>query len=112
MTVIDVDSHFFEPFDWLDKTDPELAAEIPEVDELTLVLTTAFGEVLAALPPQNRPNPGDAKPQPQGGAPTAGEKKEQETKETTANKSAKREIVRIRRSVAAGRRAVWRRTSR
>lgn len=57
MTVIDVDAHFFEPFDWLDKTDPELAAEIPEVDELTLVLTTAFGEVLAALPPQNRPNP-------------------------------------------------------
>lgn len=57
MPVIDVDSHFYEPFDWLEKTDPELVAELPQVDKLTLVVTTAFGEVLSGLPPQHRPNP-------------------------------------------------------
>jgi predicted TIM-barrel fold metal-dependent hydrolase len=57
MTVIDVDAHYFEPFDWLEKTDPDLAAELPQTDKLTLILTTAFGEVLSALPPQYRPNP-------------------------------------------------------
>jgi predicted TIM-barrel fold metal-dependent hydrolase len=56
MTVIDVDSHFFEPLDWLSEF-PELRREVPETDKLTLILTTAFGEVLASLPPQYRPNP-------------------------------------------------------
>ena len=56
MTVIDVDSHFFEPLDWLSEF-PELRREVPETDKLTLILTTAFGEVLSSLPPNLRPNP-------------------------------------------------------
>lgn len=55
MTVIDVDSHFFEPLDWLSQY-PEIRREVPETDKLTTILTTAFGEVLSSLPPQYRPN--------------------------------------------------------
>lgn len=57
MTVIDVDSHFYEPFDWLDTTDAELLDALPKVDKATLVATTAFGEVLSGLPPEYRPDP-------------------------------------------------------
>ena len=57
MTIIDIDSHFYEPFEWLSDTDPELAAELPTVDKVTLVVTTAFGEVMSTLPPQYRPDP-------------------------------------------------------
>ena len=56
MTVIDVDSHYYEPFEWLTETDPELAAMLPQIDKITLVVTTAFGEVLSTLPPHLRPN--------------------------------------------------------
>lgn len=57
LTIIDIDAHFYEPFDWLETTDPELAALIPAKDNLTLVLTTAFGEVMSTLPNEVRPNP-------------------------------------------------------
>lgn len=57
MTVIDVDSHYYEPFEWLTDTDPKLAAELPPTDKVTLVLTTAFGEVLSTLPPEFKPDP-------------------------------------------------------
>jgi predicted TIM-barrel fold metal-dependent hydrolase len=50
MTVIDIDSHFFEPFDWYEKRFPELAAEVPPLDDLTLLATTGFGDVLGSLP--------------------------------------------------------------
>src|SRR5687767_13712042 len=52
MTVIDVDRHYYEPFEWLTDTDPELAATLPPIDKVTLVVTTAFGEVLSTLPPE------------------------------------------------------------
>jgi predicted TIM-barrel fold metal-dependent hydrolase len=57
MPVIDVDSHYYEPFDWLERTAPDVAAEVPKVDKVTLVLTTAFGEVLSTLPPEVKPDP-------------------------------------------------------
>lgn len=71
MRVIDIDSHYFEPFEWLEETDPTLVAELPQIDKLTLVLTTAFGEVLSTLPPQFKPDPYDRIPKgllPEGGA--------------------------------------------
>ena len=55
MPVIDVDSHFYEPFDWLESVDPELAAEVPRGDPLDVALSTAFGEVLSTLPDAVRP---------------------------------------------------------
>jgi uncharacterized protein len=57
MTIIDVDSHFYEPFDWLEQTDPKLAAEIPPVDITTLLTTSIAGDLLASLPPELRPDP-------------------------------------------------------
>lgn len=50
MTVIDVDSHFFEPLDWYETRFPELAAEIPPLDPATVLATTGFGDVLGSLP--------------------------------------------------------------
>ena len=32
MRVIDVDAHFYEPFDWLEQQAPELAALLPRLD--------------------------------------------------------------------------------
>ncbi|HUR78270.1 MAG TPA: amidohydrolase family protein [Acidimicrobiales bacterium] len=57
MPVIDVDSHYYEPFSWLADTDAALAAELPDIDKVTLVITTAFGEVLSTLPPELKPDP-------------------------------------------------------
>ena len=34
MRVIDVDSHYFEPPDWLASVDPKLAAELPAEDTI------------------------------------------------------------------------------
>jgi len=48
--VIDIDSHFFEPFDWCQQRFPELAAELPPLDDVTLLATTGFGDVLGSLP--------------------------------------------------------------
>ncbi len=50
MTVIDIDSHFFEPFDWYETRFPELAAEVPPLDDVTVLATTGFGDVLGSLP--------------------------------------------------------------
>lgn len=55
MAVIDVDSHFYEPLDWLETRFPELAAELPRLDPVTLVATTAFGDIISTLPSGVRP---------------------------------------------------------
>lgn len=55
--VIDVDTHYYEPFSWLADTDPQLAAALPPTDKVTLVVTTAFGEVLSTRPPELKPDP-------------------------------------------------------
>jgi hypothetical protein len=57
MKIIDVDSHFYEPVDWLEQTDPKLAAEIPKIDIVTLMTTSIAGDLLASLPPELRPDP-------------------------------------------------------
>lgn len=52
--IVDVDAHFFEPFTWLEETDPHLAArlaaELPPMGFGEVV----FGEVLAELPPEDQ----------------------------------------------------------
>ena len=49
MTVVDVDAHVFEPFTWLEDTNPALQAEIGLPPSL---MDTFFGELLAAVPPE------------------------------------------------------------
>lgn len=57
MKVIDVDSHFYEPVDWLEQTDADLAARIPQADIVTLLTTSIAGDLMASLPPEQRPDP-------------------------------------------------------
>ena len=63
MTVIDVDSHFMQPFDWYLDARPDLAARLPEPDMLELLGEALFGDLLANLPPNLRPNPMDLIPE-------------------------------------------------
>ena len=54
MTVIDADSHFIEPLDWLAQTDAGLAAELAERAPLGLG-EQLLGEILGSLPEEDRP---------------------------------------------------------
>ncbi len=55
MRVIDVDSHFLEPPDWLDQVDPELAAQIPASDPIDRVVRGVVGDLLDVVPTSQRP---------------------------------------------------------
>lgn len=54
MRVIDADSHFMEPFDWLHQVSPALAAELPIADVLENMGSAVMGEPLASLPEEQR----------------------------------------------------------
>ena len=57
MRVIDVDSHFMEPVDWLEQIDPTLAKLIPPSDEsfIERVVQGVVGDLLEAIPRKQRP---------------------------------------------------------
>jgi predicted TIM-barrel fold metal-dependent hydrolase len=57
MRVIDVDSHFMEPVDWLEQIDPALAKLIPPSDEsfIERVVQGVVGDLLEAIPRKQRP---------------------------------------------------------
>jgi predicted TIM-barrel fold metal-dependent hydrolase len=57
MRVIDVDSHFMEPVDWLERIDPTLAKQIPPSDEsfIERVVQGVVGDLLEAIPRKQRP---------------------------------------------------------
>jgi predicted TIM-barrel fold metal-dependent hydrolase len=55
MRVIDADSHFIEPLDWIQQADPELAAEVPDALSVSEFAEVIFGELLATLPDDQRP---------------------------------------------------------
>ncbi len=57
MRVIDVDSHFMEPTDWLEQVDPVLAKEIPPSDEsfIERVVQGVVGDLIEAIPRKQRP---------------------------------------------------------
>lgn len=57
MRVIDVDSHFMEPVDWLEQIDPALAKEIPPSDEsfIERVVQGVVGDLIEAIPRKQRP---------------------------------------------------------
>lgn len=57
MRVIDVDSHFMEPLDWLDQVDPTLAKQIPPSEEsfIERVVQGVVGDLLEAIPRKQRP---------------------------------------------------------
>jgi len=57
MRVIDVDSHFMEPLDWLEQVDPTLAREIPPSEEsfIERVVQGVVGDLIEAIPRKQRP---------------------------------------------------------
>jgi len=55
MRVIDVDSHFMEPLDWLEQTDPALARELPPASFEERVVRGVVGDLLDIIPPHQRP---------------------------------------------------------
>ena len=63
MVVIDVDSHFMEPYAWIGKHFPELAARVPPPDFSELLAEALGGDLLASLPPSMRPDPLDLVPE-------------------------------------------------
>lgn len=55
MRLIDVDSHFLEPPDWLLAVDPKLAAEIPPGDPIERIVQGVVGDLLEVVPRSQRP---------------------------------------------------------
>lgn len=55
MRLIDVDSHFLEPPDWLQSIDPELAAQIPAGDPIERIVQGVVGDLLEVVPRSQRP---------------------------------------------------------
>ncbi len=55
MRLIDVDSHFLEPPDWLATIDPMLAAEIPPGDPIERIVQGVVGDLLDVVPRSQRP---------------------------------------------------------
>lgn len=56
MRVVDVDSHYFEPPDWLSQVDPALAAEIPPGDPIERVVRFVVGDLLDVVPRDQLPD--------------------------------------------------------
>ena len=70
MQVIDADSHFLEPPDWIEKTDPALARMVPKGLTPTEFSDVMSAELLAAVPERQRPAPAPPRRQPsEGGTP-------------------------------------------
>ena len=63
MPVIDIDSHFQEPLDWLEKHDPKLAARVPNFDMPAYFAELVSGEFIGQIPPDARPVPLDVVPE-------------------------------------------------
>ncbi len=55
MRLIDVDSHFLEPPDWLHAIDPKLASEIPTGDPIERIVLGVVGDLLDVVPRSQRP---------------------------------------------------------
>ncbi|MET0657984.1 MAG: hypothetical protein ABW110_07490, partial [Steroidobacteraceae bacterium] len=64
MAIIDVDTHFMEPWDWLERDFPELGERLPKWNFVQFLGDAFGGEALAALPSQFRPDPLELVPRP------------------------------------------------
>ena len=57
MRIIDVDSHFQEPFDWFETANPTLAAKLPRMSVAEQLIDIAVGDLFSSVPPALRPDP-------------------------------------------------------
>jgi predicted TIM-barrel fold metal-dependent hydrolase len=56
MRIVDVDSHFYEPLDWLDEHFPALAAQLPPLSIGDFIFRFGMSDVLDAIPPDLQPD--------------------------------------------------------
>ena len=56
MRVVDVDSHYFEPPDWLEQIDPRLAAELPPQNPRENVVRFVVGDLIDRVPREQLPD--------------------------------------------------------
>jgi len=61
--VVDVDSHFMDPYAWIWKHFPDLAARVPPPDFSELLAEALGGDLLASLPTAMRPDPMELVPE-------------------------------------------------
>lgn len=57
MRIIDVDSHFNEPYGWFEKANPALAAKLPKMTVAEQFIDIVVGDLFASVPPELRPDP-------------------------------------------------------
>jgi predicted TIM-barrel fold metal-dependent hydrolase len=62
MQVIDIDSHFMEPFTWFEDAFPEIHAKCPPVPLVEMVVEALMGDLVTALPPGVALGPRDLLP--------------------------------------------------
>jgi predicted TIM-barrel fold metal-dependent hydrolase len=62
MRIIDIDAHYQEPFDWLEKHDPKLAEELPGFNMAAYFADLVAGEFIAQIPVEVRPSTEDVLP--------------------------------------------------
>ncbi len=55
MRIIDIDSHFYEPLDWLDENFPELARQLPPPSITDFIFQFVASDLIQAIPPELRP---------------------------------------------------------
>lgn len=64
LLIIDADSHFHEPADWLATVDKQLAEQLPPLTPAEQFLDVVVGDLFASIPPALRPDPLALVPQP------------------------------------------------
>jgi hypothetical protein len=64
LLIIDADSHFHEPADWLATIDKQLAEQLPPLTPAEQFLDVVVGDLFASIPPALRPDPLALVPQP------------------------------------------------
>ena len=55
MRVVDVDSHFYEPLDWLGESFPKLKSQLPPLSHTEFIFQFVARDLLDGLPPELRP---------------------------------------------------------
>ncbi|NRA00974.1 MAG: amidohydrolase family protein [Myxococcales bacterium] len=55
MRIIDIDSHFYEPLDWLDANFPKLASQLPPPSITEFIFQFVANDLIRGIPPERLP---------------------------------------------------------
>ena len=56
MRIIDVDSHFYEPLDWLEESAPKLAEQLPPPSITDFIFQFVASDLIASIPEELMPS--------------------------------------------------------